>query len=43
VASQGSRTAYLARGMAFGAAALALFAFYGGLIVVSTGIYRMVV
>ena len=43
VTSQSSRTAYLARGIAFGAAALTLFAFYGGLIVVSTGIYRLVV
>lgn len=43
VASQGSRTGFLARGAAFAATALVLLALYGGLIMVSTGIYRMVV
>ena len=42
VGRQGSRSAYLARSLGFAAAALLLFAIYGGLIVVSTGIYRMV-
>jgi polysaccharide chain length determinant protein (PEP-CTERM system associated) len=43
VASQGSRSAYLARSGAFAATALMLLMLYGGLIVVSTGIYRVVV
>lgn len=43
VSSQGSRTQFLARGAAFAATALMLLALYSGLIVVSTGIYRVVV
>jgi len=43
VASQGSRTQFLARGAAFAATTLMLLVLYGGLIVVSTGIYRVVV
>jgi polysaccharide chain length determinant protein (PEP-CTERM system associated) len=43
IASQSSRSTYIARTAGFAATALILLAIYGGLIVVSTGIYPVVV
>jgi hypothetical protein len=43
IASESRRPAYIARAAGFGMTALVLFAVYGGLMAVSTGIYRTVI